>query len=244
MAKKNNKNNTEETIDEFHGVPLSDFLKERMAEKRIGIHHLEKSTGISKHLLEALVEGDFEALPAAPYVRGYLRHIAPLIGVDADELWEQYRKEAGLNISGARDQLPQNRFALSDRTPRRLIIVTAIIILLLVYAFINGRRLIGQPELTLFIPSSDTASTTEEVFVFRGAIDPDDTLTINDELVEVNNQGVFEKSLPLQPGRNTFAFEVKRFLGKELQVVRHIFYEPIAEEGDEEVEEIAPEVLF
>jgi hypothetical protein len=204
-------------------LPLfTEVLKSRMAEKRLGVHHLEKSTGITKAHLEALVKGNFETLPAAPYVRGYLKQIAPVVEVDEDELWKLYQAEATSKMSGATDQLPGNRFAFPKKKTKRFVIIGIVVLLMGSYLFFNRGQLLGEPMFVLLGDNEATMTTQEAAVTFRGSIDPNDTLLINDLIVEINTRGEFEESYPLEFGVNTFTFRAKRFLGKEKEILRRV----------------------
>ena len=68
--------------------PLQELLKEQVAIKGYNVERLTRITGIPERYIEGLLSGDYDKLPPAPYVRGYLLTIAPLLDLNADELWE------------------------------------------------------------------------------------------------------------------------------------------------------------
>lgn len=64
----------------------------RQAREASGLSSAEAATKLHLHqrMLEALENDDYEQLPAAIYVRGYLRNYARLVGVDAQEIVAAY----------------------------------------------------------------------------------------------------------------------------------------------------------
>ena len=72
--------------------PLHELLKEQFAIKGYNIERLTRITGIPERYIEGLINGDYNKLPPAPYVRGYLLAIAPLLDLNAEGLWEEYKK--------------------------------------------------------------------------------------------------------------------------------------------------------
>jgi len=204
--------------------PLHELLKEQFAIKGYNIERLTRITGIPERYIEGLINGDYNKLPPAPYVRGYLLAIAPLLDLNAEGLWEEYKKEEGLKSSGASDKLPTNRFAIKSISKKK--IIGAIFgILLVSYLGWNIGHLLGKPKLDIINPAPSTITTEKSTIKLVGYINPADKLLINAEEVVVDSNGLFTKDYNLQAGLNTVEFLAKRFLGKETKVVKQIMYQ-------------------
>ena len=220
-------------INEIQEKSFLDFFRERMAEKRLLPAQIAKATAVPDGHLEALARGEFEKLPALPYVRGYIQNIAQYLEVDPEAFWEMYRKEAVLKTSGPTDELPRNRYAISKVDLRRSVIGAVMIVLAAIYFFINGDRLIGRPALSVTDPGASTMIVETPTVILRGAIDPKDTLRINGEVFPTDRVGRFEKEYSLEIGPNTIVIEARRFLGRSVTAEYQIFYE--ARNGDDGV---------
>jgi hypothetical protein len=61
----------------------------------VDLYRVERDTKIRFKYLAALEDGDFMDLPGDVYARGFLRNYATYLGLDADELEEEWREEAG-----------------------------------------------------------------------------------------------------------------------------------------------------
>jgi hypothetical protein len=63
--------------------------------ERVGhdLEDVEELTKIRGRYLAALEAGDWEALPSDAYAKGYLRTYAELLGLDADALVDEYRRQ-------------------------------------------------------------------------------------------------------------------------------------------------------
>jgi cytoskeletal protein RodZ len=61
----------------------------------LDLHRVEHDTKIRTKYLEALESGDFGDLPGEVYTRGFLRNYATYLGLDADEVVDEWREEAG-----------------------------------------------------------------------------------------------------------------------------------------------------
>jgi len=212
-------------MDQSEIKPLNDILQEAVRAHGLNVARLQQLTGIPEHSLQALLDGQNQKLPAAPYVRGYFLKIAQLLELDGPALWERFQRESEMKTSGQTDRLPTNRFAIKPIN-KTVILVGIVIIGLMIYGFIGVNRLLGSPELAISSPSADPFLSTSPTVVISGKIDPRDIIKINNEGVVVSPDGAFSKEFPLQLGFNAFEFSVKRLLGKETKVVKHIIYQP------------------
>lgn len=212
--------------------PIPEVLQELLEAQRMSADKLAELTDVPKRFIASLIRGEFDQLPAKPYVRGYLFKIAEALAVDPHVLWQSYRQSADLAASGEQDRLPTNRFAL-QRVRSSRVIIALVAVIILSFAGFRFNDILGRPTIDLSVPES----TTETIITVRGTISPRDRLTLNDEVIYPRESGEFEKEVQLEPGLNTLTFHVSRYLGRETTVIRQIFYQPVTEgsvteEGD------------
>ncbi len=208
--------------------PESDFkttFNELLVNRAISVAKLSELSGVPERYIEALRIGNFDHLPPAPYVRGYLNKVAIIFGANPGELWRKYKNEGEPKISGGEDRLPANRFSLKKLSKGKILIVAASLAVI-IYAGLRFGDILGMPKLTIDSPASATVITSVDNFEVRGSIKPGDKLTINGELESTGTDGKFQKNIRLYPGINTVDFRVKHFLGREVQDVRQIIYSP------------------
>ena len=58
------------------------FLSQMRQDRGISLDELAGTTRISVRYLEAIEDNAFDRLPAAPFVRGYVRQVAQILGVE------------------------------------------------------------------------------------------------------------------------------------------------------------------
>ena len=144
-----------------------------LGNRNVGMAKLSELSGVSERYIEALRGGNFNLLPPAPYVHGYIQKIAGILGADAEELWAAYRLENQVKTSGAEDRLPENRFLLK-KIARGQVAAAAAILLVGAYAFLHFNRIIGKPELTILNPQVATIVVNADKLSVRGEITPGD----------------------------------------------------------------------
>mgnify|MGYP000123683166 CR=1 FL=1 len=202
---------------------FQEALKDAISFKGMDIERLAEITGVPKNYLAAFVSGDFKKLPPPPYVRGYLMKVSAALGIDADYLWNIYKKEITLGIKRS-DKLPINRFA-PQRKNRKKTIMLIVLFFVIIYLVFRIDDIVGIPKIEIIRPAESGEITNEQSVKLSGNLNNFfDKLTINNEEVPVEKNGNFEKEYQLQPGANKIEFKVKRFLGKEIKVEREIIF--------------------
>jgi cytoskeleton protein RodZ len=75
------------------GMQIGDVLKSTRTRQGLDIRTVEERTKIRAKYLRALENDDWEVLPGAAYAKGFLRTYARLLGLDADALVDEYRRQ-------------------------------------------------------------------------------------------------------------------------------------------------------
>jgi transcriptional regulator with XRE-family HTH domain len=201
------------------------FLHARIKDKNWTLEKLAQASNISAAHLEHLIAGNFEALPPAPYLRGYLAKLGALLDFDGEAWWQEFKEGEALKTSGAADALPKNRFKEASSAPYW---VGIILILTLIYLSARFASIFGTPQLTVdYPPRGITPSDTAEIIV-HGTLKDGDKLFINKEEIPLGAGGTWEKSVLLHEGLNTIEIEGRRFLGKSVKATRQVLYTPPA----------------
>jgi len=209
----------------MENATFRDFLQEYIDIKGFSTKKLCDATGIPERYLEALLEGNNDALPPAPYIRGYIGKLADVLDFNKDEMWRLYKKEIAFLSSGANDRLPGNRFAIK-RFGKQSVVAGVCGLLLLIYVGVNFNKLLGAPLLEITYPTTTNLIVHQPTISIEGKVANNNKLTINDEELFVDADGRFEKEFSLDPGLNTMTIISKKFLGREKKEIKKIIYEP------------------
>src|SRR5690625_7041564 len=68
-------------------------LKEAREAKNLSLESLQETTKIQKRYLVAIEQGDFHVLPGKFYARAFIKEYALAVGLNPDELLEEYKSE-------------------------------------------------------------------------------------------------------------------------------------------------------
>jgi cytoskeletal protein RodZ len=200
---------------------INEVLKEVIELKGFSSERLAEISNIPERYIIALRDGDFQRLPPAPYIRGYLLKLGEILNLDGEMLWRIYKNEAPIKRSGLSDKLPSNRFVV--RSFNKEILLGAFILLMMIGGW-YWYSITRTPYIEIINPAVDNYIVSSSLIVVSGRINPRDQLIINGEEIAVDSNGYFKKEFVLQTGVNTLEFFVKRFLGKELRLTRQIIF--------------------
>jgi len=200
------------------------FFRERVKEKGMAPKKLADLTGISLSHLENMMRGNFDDMPSAPYFHGYIVRLAKVLDFDAEEWWEQIKKEGIVKNSGAADSFPRNRFIRQSQAKPIAIFIG--VLLVVAYLIFQVPRILGKPTLAITFPSQNPYTALSNTITLEGTVKGADALYLNGDPVAVNvTNGTWQKSVLLQGGLNSFKIIAKKFLGGQAEATEQIIYQ-------------------
>lgn len=72
---------------------LGNFLKEAREARGLSLDELQAITKIQKRYLLGIEEGNYSMMPGKFYVRAFIKQYAEAVGLEPDQLFEQYKNE-------------------------------------------------------------------------------------------------------------------------------------------------------
>ena len=195
---------------------VGETLRDARENRGVDLHRVERDTKIRLKFLAALEDGEFTELPGDVYARGFLRNYATYLGLDADQIEEDWRAEAGAAppirpaFSGPRP-LTLSRRVVFQRSHIVIAMVAVIVLLVGSYFGFQLTRYLSYP--TLAVASAGAADIKLPIgtttYVLTGKATPGTTVQISwngqdPKTVIVDDAGLWSSQAVLQPGRNQF----------------------------------------
>ena len=87
---------------------IGNTLREARVRRKLTLQRVEEDTKIRVKYVQAMENEDFDVMPGATYVKGFLRTYAAYLGLDPDVIVDEYRSR------GLRDREPQEPFGGSS----------------------------------------------------------------------------------------------------------------------------------
>lgn len=222
---------------------FKEILVEAIESHGANLSKLAESSRVPERYLELLIREEFDKLPAAPYLHGYIHRLAVTLELDSDLLWEIFKKEYRLKTSGGDDRLPANRFAIQTVNNTKLLIIGLLAIIVVAYLIIRWSALFGRPALAILDPVNETTIASVTTYTIRGSTGPDIKVSINNDLLDVSSDGTFSKDVLLQSGINTFEIKAKKLLGREVSVIRQIILQSDSSPSPSSINPPAPTLI-
>ena len=205
---------------------VGEILRKKRLEKKATLAEVEKATKIRARYLEALEAGRYDGLPSLTSARGFVRNYASYLGLSVDEVLAFYRREMAPDklLLPKRDIIRFKKFSF---TPGVMVFLGTALIIFLFFAYLAYQyfHFTGNPSLQIFEPTDYTVLKTSEV-VIVGRVDPTATLSINDKVVEYDEEGKFLVKIPLSAGLNVFKILATNKYKKESVEERRVRFEP------------------
>lgn len=216
---------------------IGDRLKRARFAKRCGIREAEDATRIRAHFLLALESDEWRQLPSEVYGRGYLLQYADFLGLSRQSVLEDFEKQKNLLLHRCRNReetlAPKKSFTLPKFfiTPRLISYMVAAFMVVAVggYLMVQVNRFAAVPVLKIAEPVIADSSPLSAVIVkeaqvtLTGQTSVGAQLTINDEQVMVDSDGVFHHKIELSRGENIIQIKaVSRSKAERVELIKVI----------------------
>lgn len=205
---------------------VGDILKKRRIEKNLTLEDVEKRTKIRKKFLQAIEDGDYALFSSSTYLRGFIKNYSDFLNLPTPEILAIFRREfdeneqIGIIPRGLSEPL---HVPLTRLTPTKISFIAAVTLLILFFAYlIRGYiSVTGVPELIVEKPKAGEKIVSEKLIV-AGKTDPNARLTINNQEVLVDQDGVFSKEVTVSKNTTSLTIVAENKEGKKAVVERVI----------------------
>ena len=131
-------------------ITVGELLKKRRLEKKLTYAEIEKATRIRAKFLEKLEENDYQGLPPATFVKGFIRNYGQYLGLNPTQLLAIYRRQFNEKISKVffekKEESP--RFVINPNTVL-VFFISLIVSIFLFYLLPSNRNSIKKGLRTL-----------------------------------------------------------------------------------------------
>ena len=161
---------------------LGDLLQRARTKAGYSLQEMVELTHIKLEYLQALEENRFEELPAATFVKAYIRNYARLLNLDIKPLLAILRRDYAESVQGQlilRDNFLSQGKQRHFFSPVRLLLLSTVVTFMVVFAYAMWQwyQLNQPPFLELQAPTDNQEVAAQ--FTVRGRTRTDATVTVN-----------------------------------------------------------------
>jgi len=200
---------------------LGEYLAQVRNQLNLDIKTVSLLTQIKQIYLENLEAGNYPALPADVYIRGFLKSLATFYRLKEKLLIDQYEKERGFEVAHARLMKgSKEKFAF---TPKTIVVIVTVLVAIGAIAYVGNqiKSVLVKPYLEITEPTSDLTVQGSSIVV-AGKSEIGSEVSINNQPVLTDANGEFTENLLLGSGLNSVEIVAKNKFGKVSTITRQI----------------------
>ena len=200
---------------------VGERLRDAREVRGVDLHRVERDTKIRLKYLAALEDGEFSDLPGDVYTRGFLRNYATYLGLDADEIEEEWRDEGGAiapvkPVMTGPKPLTMRRKVVFQGSHVVIAVVAVMVLVVAGYFGYQLTRYLSYPTVGVAAagPSPVTLKAGTTQYVLKGTATPNTTVLISENghdpiSVLADEGGHWTWQAVVVPGRNQFDITAK-----------------------------------
>lgn len=178
---------------------VGELLKLEREKRRISRSQLAQEIRVKENFIHALEEGRFADLPAAVFVKGYVKAYARVLNFDPEPMLALLRRDFKESANGK--LVPQDFLKPviknSSWSSVKFILFggVGVFLVLFVYIAIRWYSFISPPKITISSPAENEVVSPQ--VKIQGMTEPETQVLVNSQPVSVQADGLFETNITL-----------------------------------------------
>lgn len=198
---------------------VASLLKSQRLAKKLTLTGLSRLTKIPVKTLIYLEKNQFNKLPSATYIQGFIQNYAIAVGLDPAKAVAIFKRD--FDRQQQKKIIPQGLIKpLNSSFDRRYFAGLFIAVIILGYLGLTISKIFAPPKLSLDQPQS--GEEVQAPFLIKGKTDRDATLTLNDKTVNLEPDGRFVTLA----STDELKFTATSRRGKSQSLVLHVIIRP------------------
>lgn len=189
---------------------VGELLKLEREKRRISRSQLAQEIRVKENFIHALEENRFDDLPAAVFVKGYIKAYARILNFDPEPMLALLRRDFKESAKGK--LVPQEFLKpvlkSSSLSSVRFILLGGVGVFLVLFTYIAIRwySFISPPKVTITAPTENEVVSPQ--VTVQGLTEPETQVLVNSQIVPVQADGSFETNITLpNEGMSTITIE-------------------------------------
>jgi cytoskeletal protein RodZ len=223
-------------------ITAGEVIKKKRESLGKNLNTVSIDTKIQKRFLEYIENNRFDKFDSSVFATGFLKIYAKYLELDVEKILALYRRSTLPRLKTTKQtiQTKKKKNLKINISPKLIAIITLVLFVLLILGYVGYQIYKFQvpPELTVTQPTNEYISNQETITV-KGYTQASSVVSINNEDVEIDEEGFFEQEISLTPGVNTLTIKAQKESNTNLETTQSlkVIYEPTEEVIEVETKE-------
>ena len=194
-------------------ITVGEVLKKQRQKLDKTLEQVALDTKIQPRFIRYIEDDDFKKFDSSVYAQGFIKIYAKYLDLDEERMLAIYRRS--VPEKNVRDYSKRETDSYTKKgvrvTPQSIAIILSILFLTLILSYIGYQvyQFQSPPEITILSPEDQTSIDVNEIQV-QGVTDTNSSVFINDNPVEIDQDGNFSYTIELNPGVNLITIQAKK----------------------------------
>jgi|GEM_PF-1894206 len=198
-------------------ITVGKILKKAREYREVSLDQIAEATRIKAEYLAKIENDDFSSFESITYVKGYIRAFANFLDLDSNKVIAVFRRQIRVDETPVKKRFNVIRTESFELNYYHLGILLLIGTFLVVFIYLIRQFYAIQkpPIVELVSPKSEVLTVNEPIIEFRGVVEADTILTINEEQIQLKPDNTFSITYSLKVGENIFLLKSFRKYARE-----------------------------
>lgn len=201
-------------------LTIGEILKKEREDKKLILEDIEKGTKIRKKNLEAIEKNEWEKFSSKTYIIGVIKTYGRFLNINQEKLLavfrREYEKKEEINFKKKIDK----KYITPVKQVFRFLIFLVVFIFIIYFSW-QLKMYLTPPKVEILNPKESVFKKTDKIELV-GKTEKEAIITVNNEKVYPNKDGVFKISIPLNMPSNEVIVEVTGANGRKT-IIKKVF---------------------
>lgn len=195
-------------------LSVGSLLKDARERKKLTLRDVEKRIKVREQFIKAIEEDRWTSFTSRIYITGLLKNYARFLELDERKILAFFRREYERNEEIKFKERVSTSYLSSDSKKSIIVGFVFICILLVSYFSYQLYQFLKPPSIYLISPTQSSFKRDKTIKIV-GKTDKEAVITIMNERIYQNKEGIFEYVLPLKERETKLSIDVVGANGKK-----------------------------
>ncbi len=202
-------------------LSVGEILKKTREKENISLEQVEKELRIRKKFLTALENNNWTLFSSKIYIEGIIKNYSKLLNLNEEKTLAFFRREYEKTEVIKFKRRISSKYLTSETKKFIYLFIVLIFIFFIGYFIFQLKLFLSPPKISIIEPKINLFNRVDRVMII-GKTEKEASVTILNDRVYQNSEGIFKFNLPLKKGENEIVIEVIGANGKK-SVLRKVY---------------------